>query len=113
MYNPQGATKDEEGFDLVHLCSIFASDPYVMAFAKLIESGTSQVILKHRCSASPVWPSCSAGILYSSGSDAEQGHRLIFSLEHAGQAQSDVGSSESEYLSFCRTVLRECISEVS
>ena len=53
----QGATKDEEGFDLVHLCSIFASDPYVMAFAKLIESGTSRVILYHRCSASPVWQS--------------------------------------------------------
>ena len=36
----QGSTKDEEGFDLVHLCSIFASDPFIMAFAKLIESGT-------------------------------------------------------------------------
>ena len=30
---------DKEGFDLVHLCSTFASDPFVMAFAKLIESG--------------------------------------------------------------------------
>lgn len=36
----QGSTKDEEGFDLVHLCSIFASDPFIMAFAKLIVSGT-------------------------------------------------------------------------
>ncbi len=39
----QGSAKDEEGFDLVHLCSIFASDPFVMAFAKLIESGTSYI----------------------------------------------------------------------
>ena len=35
----QGAGMDKEGFDLVHLCSTFASDPFVMAFAKLIESG--------------------------------------------------------------------------
>ena len=37
----QGAGMDREGFDLVHLCSTFASDPFVMAFAKLIESGAS------------------------------------------------------------------------
>ena len=35
----QGSARDEEGFDLVHLCSVFASDPFVMAFAKLVESG--------------------------------------------------------------------------
>ena len=35
----QGAGMDKEGFELVHLCSTFASDPFVMAFAKLIESG--------------------------------------------------------------------------
>ena len=37
----QGAGMDKEGFDLVHLCSTFASDPFVMAFAKLIETGAS------------------------------------------------------------------------
>ena len=36
----QGSAGAEEGFDLVHLCSVFASDPFVMAFAKLVESGT-------------------------------------------------------------------------
>ena len=44
---------DKEGFDLVHLCSTFASDPFVMAFAKLMESGARLPYQRARCSTPP------------------------------------------------------------
>jgi hypothetical protein len=38
----QGSGPGGNGFDLVHLCSTFAANPFVMAFAQRLASGSSQ-----------------------------------------------------------------------
>jgi hypothetical protein len=41
LMQQQGLSAGGSGFDLVHLCSTFAADPYAMAFAQRFASGAA------------------------------------------------------------------------